>query len=215
MTSRPLFMRVDESTVILGPIDQVDGPGVLHGDVRQLARLPERRRSRSARSATRSGCWRWPPGTGGPRSARSRPARCDRRRAGRAARPRPAGDKRLRRPGQPLSAARVASVSRNPANPTTLLTQTSATSPAGPERRPRSGPRCRPAPSTTSAARSGRPPPRAWGRDRRPGRPAPGDDWAPMATTRTGRPARTTSMACADGPVDPAMATVVTATPLP
>ena len=131
ITSRPLFISVDESMVIFGPMVQVGCfERVGDGHRRELGRglAPERSAARGeddlrdlarrARSAA----------PGRPRSARSRPAR-SRRRPRRAPWPRPA----RRRSGSPCSRARAAcrassaaSVAGSPAKPTTAFSTTSA-----------------------------------------------------------------------------------------
>ena len=135
MTSSPLFISVLESMVIFGPIDHVGWASASSTRTRpQLGSgaPPERPAARRDQQAGDLPV-RAPPttaGTGGPRSARCRrgPAR---RRASRAAaaRPGPAAMRlSLLASASRLPWRSVASVTGRPANPTTALTTTSASS---------------------------------------------------------------------------------------
>src|SRR5829696_8309794 len=227
MTSRPLFMSVDESIVIFGPIDQV-GWARASSIVTSASSARVRPRNgpplavrtmRATRSesppALAARHWCTAPcsestGTMWPAPGRSSAARTTGP---------PAISDSLLASARRRPAAMAASVTRRPAKPTTPLTHTSATPPssASASSPPRTsvpgGTRAATAaawassPITTSFGRRAS----AW-----PTR-ASTDDQAPSATTskRSGS-ARTTSIVCVPiEPVEPAMATVVTATRSP
>ena len=226
MTSRPLFISVEESTVIFGPMDQVGwarasatrrpsassspappAEGPARGGEQQPGHAPRGPR---------------PAGTGGGRSARSRPGRsrppaCCRARWTRGA---PAMIDSLLARASRRPASRAARVTGSPAKPTTPLTATWASvamrgQPLGAHHHLH--------PGTEPSASSGREAGVADGDHRRvqpigPGPPAARRTGAaPRATTskRSGHASMTSMAWVPMEPVDPTRLTVTGAVPRP
>ena len=130
MTSRPLFISVDESMVIFGPIDQVgwrSASAMVTVASCSLRVAPERSAAGGDDQTPNLARFR-PAGTGRARSARCRPGRS---RRSRVHGPRPRPDRR--RSGSPCwrapaacRASSAAMVAGSPAKPTTALSTTSA-----------------------------------------------------------------------------------------